>query len=98
MMTTTCPHGDGENADDDDDNGHQGDGDNADADDEPPQTNLPPIIADSRDPGGEVRLKVWGAGVTQGWSSSSSLLLAPKVFLDNQWPMKTIHSTPLQSH
>ena len=58
MMTTTCPHGDGENADDDDDNGHHGDGDNADADDEPPQTNLPPIIADSRDPGGEVRLKV----------------------------------------
>ena len=67
-------------------------------DDEPPQTNLPPIIADSRDPGGEVRLKVWGAGVTQGWSSSSSLLLAPKVLLEDQWPMKTIHSTPLQSH
>ena len=98
MMTTTCPHGDGENADDDDDNGHHGDGDNAVDDDEPPQTNLPPIIADSRDPGGEVRLKVWGAGVTQGWSSSSSLLLPPKVLLDDQWPMKTIHSTPLQSH
>ena len=74
MMTTTCPHGDGENAHDDDDKGHHGDGDNADDDDnnnghlgsgdnaddadEPPQTNLPPIIADSRDPGGEVRLKV----------------------------------------
>ena len=58
MMTTTCPHGDGENAHDDDDDGHHGDGDNADNDDEPPQTNLPPIIADSRDPGGEVRLKV----------------------------------------
>ena len=74
MMTTTCPHGDGDNAHDDDDNGHHGDGDNADDDDdnnghlgggenaqdddEPPQTNLPPIIADSRDPGGEVRLKV----------------------------------------
>ena len=57
MMTTTCPHGDGDNADDDD-NGHHGGGDNADDDDEPPQTNLPPIIADSRDPGGEVRLKV----------------------------------------
>ena len=39
-------------------NGHHGDGDKADDDDEPPQTNLPPIIADSRDPGGEVRLKV----------------------------------------
>ena len=97
MMTTTCPHGGGDNVDDDDDNGHHGDGDNADNDDEPPQTNLPPIIADSRDPGGEVRLKVWGAGVTQGWSLSS-LILAPKVLLDDQWPMKTIHSTPLQSH
>ena len=96
-MTMVIIHGDGDNADDDD-NGHDGGGDNADDDDEPPQTNLPPIIADSRDPGGEVRLKVWGAGVTQGWSSSSLSLLAPKVLLDDQWPMKTIHSTPLQSH
>ena len=68
MMTTNSPHGDGDNAHDDDDDGDNahddddncphGDGANADADDEPPQTNLPPIIADSRDPGGEVRLKV----------------------------------------
>ena len=58
MMTINSPHGDGGNAHDDDDNGHLGDADNADADEEPPQTNLPPIIADSRDPGGEVRLKV----------------------------------------
>ena len=56
-MTMVIIHGDGDNADDDD-NGHDGGGDNADDDDEPPQTNLPPIIADSRDPGGEVRLKV----------------------------------------
>ena len=53
-----CHHGDGDNVDDDDDDGHYGDGANADDDDEPPQTNLPPIIADSRDPGREVRLKV----------------------------------------
>ena len=68
MMTTNSPHDDGDNAHDDDDDGDNahddddncphGDGANADADDEPPQTNLPPIIADSRDPGGEVRLKV----------------------------------------
>ena len=58
MMTINSPHGDGDNAHDDDDDGHLGDGGNADDDDEPPQTNLPPIIADSRDPGREVRLKV----------------------------------------
>ena len=58
MMTINSPHGDGDNAHDDDDDCHHGDGDNVDDDDEPPQTNLPPIIADSRDPGGEVRLKV----------------------------------------
>ena len=34
-------------------------------------TNLPPIIGGSRDPGGKVRLKVRGSSVTQGCSSSS---------------------------